>query len=189
MSGLRKTLQPGNSNKSLTHFSNLLSGPRRNRQMDNKGGFKGVHKMRDSEPSTELGFDVAWRLLVTKQEWVFMCKLGCLHQEISNMEAEPMFSGPVAEGKGTVSIPSHPPNLLCPHSKRHIPISPHRAHWATIGRSLKMHKEVHSHLGLPPTWRDLKDPKETPWKKEPRTLLRYTWGDCRVPDPRGLEAK
>lgn len=36
-------LQPGNSNKSLTHFSNLLSGLRRNRQMDNKGGFKGVH--------------------------------------------------------------------------------------------------------------------------------------------------
>ena len=58
-----------------------------------------------------------------------MCRLGCLHQEISNMEAEPMFSGPVAEGKGKVSIPAlPPPNLLCLHSKRHIPKSPHRAH-------------------------------------------------------------
>lgn len=57
-----------------------------------------------------------------------MCRLGCLHQEISNMEAEPMFSGPVAEGKGTVGIPTPLQNLLCLHSKRHIPISPHRAH-------------------------------------------------------------
>lgn len=82
--------------------------------MDNKGGFKGVHKMRDSEPSIELGFD--WRRLVAKQEWVFMYRLGCLHQEISNMEAEPMFSGPVAEGKGKVSIPA------LPHPKP--PVSP-----------------------------------------------------------------
>lgn len=80
--------------------------------------------MRDSEPSTELGFDVAWRLLVTKQEWVFMCKLGCLHQEISNMEAEPMFSGPVAEGKGTVSIPSHPQTSCVPILRGIFPSAP-----------------------------------------------------------------
>ena len=45
-----------------------------------------------------------------------MYRLGCLHQEISNMEAEPMFSGPVAEGKGQVSIPA------LPHPKP--PVSP-----------------------------------------------------------------
>ena len=45
-----------------------------------------------------------------------MYRLGCLHQEISNMEAEPMFSGPVAEGKGKVSIPA------LPHPKP--PVSP-----------------------------------------------------------------